>query len=264
MVETLLAFIPLLTLFLGIVQYTLLAAAQLVVQHAAVAGARSASVVLDDDPARYEDVERLVIDNGGARDDGASRDLLAVGDALLNAVPEVPSVAGLAAAIQGYGPRMALVRNAVYAKLAAIVPARALAAFAGAPGSSVLDALGRSPALRLAQAPLYLPITTAITFPRAPRSSSVFEDRVDATELLTIRVTHITTCTIPLVARLMCRSLEDLRGGEHAAELSRAPGAALQETLVEHGMRAVILQAEASMPLQDAPYRYASQREASP
>jgi Flp pilus assembly protein TadG len=53
MLEFLVAFVPVLVLFLGVLQLALLAVAQLAVQHAAIAGARSASVVLDDDPAAY-------------------------------------------------------------------------------------------------------------------------------------------------------------------------------------------------------------------
>lgn len=218
MVETLLAFLPLLMLFLGIVQQVLLAAAQLVVHHAAFVGARSASVVLDDDPARYNGAKRLDIQDEA---------------------------------------RVAPIRDAVHARLAAIVPPRALAALAGAPGSSVLDALGRAPAERLAQAPLYLPAVTAITFPRAPGSEALFEERVEPVDTITVRVTHLATCTIPLVAKIMCSALEDTEVGE----LERAPAASMLSALARSGIRGVVLQAEANMPLQDAPYRYASQPE---
>jgi hypothetical protein len=55
LLELLIAVVPVLVLFLGAVQLALLGAAQLVVHHAAITGARSAAVVLDDDPARYGD-----------------------------------------------------------------------------------------------------------------------------------------------------------------------------------------------------------------
>jgi Flp pilus assembly protein TadG len=58
MLEFLVAFVPVLLLFLGAVQLALLSVAELVVRHAAIAGARSAAVVLDDDPARYENEAR--------------------------------------------------------------------------------------------------------------------------------------------------------------------------------------------------------------
>ena len=265
MVETLLAFMPLFMLFLGVVQYVLLALAQLVVQHAAVAGVRSASVVLDDDPARYDGAERLTIHASAASDASSAGDLLAIGEAWLGVVPplpERPELPRLAGGMRGYGPRIAPIRNAVYAKLAAIVPARALAALAGAPGTSVLDALGRSPVVRLAQAPLYLPVTTAITFPSAPGSEALLDERVEKAGPVTVRVTHLVTCTIPLVAAIMCRSVESLDTEEGGSELDRAPGAALQPLLERAGVRGVVMRAEASMPLQHASYAYASQREA--
>jgi hypothetical protein len=170
---------------------------------------------------------------------------------------------GLAAQVaHGYGPRMQAIRNAVYIKLAAIVPSRALAGLLGSPGVSVLDTLGESPALRLVQAPLYLPVTTAITIPRAPGSRELFEDRVDPAELVTVRVTHLVTCSVPLVGALMCKGLAAAASPHGApdltAELERAPAAGFQAQLKRSAATA-ILQAEATLPLQRAPYAYASE-----
>lgn len=259
MVETLLAFMPLFTLFLGIVQYTLLAGAQLVVQHAAVAGVRAASVVLDDDPAHYGGAERLSI--AGDESDAALGNLAALASALVPGAPTVPRVAAsVTTGGRSYGPRMGPVRNAVYAKLAAIVPARAVGTLMGVPGVSVLDGLGTDPVLRLAQAPLYLPATTAITFPISPRVHDLFEERVDPAGLLTVRVTHVVTCTVPLVADIMCTPLGALLESEsqelRADELRRAPGATVQAVPAFRSVRVKLLQAEASMPLQRAPYQY--------
>jgi hypothetical protein len=258
MVETVIAFVPLFTLFLGIVQYTFLAAAQLVVRHAAVAGVRSASVVLDDDPARYGGAHELSIAEGEARD--ATHDLAAVARIALTAVPDAPELAGsVATDAAQYGARMGPIRNAVYAKLAAIVPARAFASLAGDHGVSVLDGIGVAPALRLIQAARYLPVATAITFPRDPGDAELFDDKVEPTGLLTVRVTHAATCTVPLVSAIMCRTLESLVSSEQAGELQHAPAAAHQHNESFARVRAIVLQGEASMPLQRAPYQYASQ-----
>jgi Flp pilus assembly protein TadG len=54
-VEFLVAFLPMLTLFLSIVQLADLYAAKLVVRHAAYRAARAGAVVFPDDPANYED-----------------------------------------------------------------------------------------------------------------------------------------------------------------------------------------------------------------
>jgi hypothetical protein len=225
MIETLLAFMPVFTLFLGIVQYVLLAIAQLVVHHAAVAGVRAASVALDDDPQFHAGAERLSLADGSC--DATSDPLAALAGVLLSDVPSDTN--GAAPRSSGVcGARVAPVRNAVYAKLAAIVPARADAALEGKPSPSVLEGLGTEPARRLLQARRYLPAATTIEFPRTPGSDELLEDRVEPGQLLTVRVTHITSCTVPLVNVLMC------------SELKKE------------------LRAEASMPLQSAPYSYAS------
>ena len=263
MVETLIAFVPLFTLFLGIVQYSFIAAAQLVVRHAAVAGVRSAAVVLVDDPARYDDAAELSVREGEARD--VTRDLAAVARLALTNVPDAPELSDdVATDTSDYGARMAPIRNAVYAKLGAIVPARAFASLEGEHGVSVLDGVGTAPALRLIQAARYLPVATAITFPRTPGDAELFDDKVEPIGLLTVRVTHAATCTVPLVSAIMCRKLASLATSAQASELQRAPAAQHQQDADFARVRAIVLQGEASMPLQDAPYMYASESEASP
>ena len=261
MVETLIAFVPVFTLFLGIVQYVLLSVAQLVVHHAAVAGVRSASVVLDDDPKHYGGAEPLSIVDGSG--DDASDPLNALASLLLTDVPSDSSSGSPNESVE-YGARMAPIRNAVYAKLAGIVPARAQQTLEGDPGVSVLDGLGTAPARRLMQARHYLPVTTAITFPRSPGATELFEDRVEPAGLLTVRVTHLTTCTVPLVNTIMCSTLASVLSSEQtaaaAAELQHAPAAQAQSNAATENLRVKVLQAEASMPLQAAPYPYASEQ----
>jgi len=57
-VEFLLAFMPILLLFLGLLQITVLYSARVLTQHAANRAARTASVVIDDDPGYYLGEER--------------------------------------------------------------------------------------------------------------------------------------------------------------------------------------------------------------
>ena len=85
-IEFLIAFPPVFLLFLGATQFALIAAAELVVRHAAIEGARAATVVLDDDPRHYGGAPRLQID--GEQD----------------------------------GPRMTAIRAAVHPRLVAIAP----------------------------------------------------------------------------------------------------------------------------------------------
>lgn len=261
MIETIIAFMPTFTLFLGIVQHCLLAAAELVVHHAAVAGVRSASVVLDDDPARYDGAHRLSLTEGQSED--VLGDFAAITAAVLGSPPQLDAVPAALGQPRPLGARLGPIRTTVYAKLAAIVPARAVAAMHGQPGVSVLDGLGEHPELRLLQAPLWLPITTAITFPRAPGDTALYEDHVPAGGPLTLRVTHITTCTVPIAAALMCPKLKDVLSSESnaklAAELAYAPAASGQSLRELSELRVKVLQAEATLPLQSATYPYASE-----
>jgi hypothetical protein len=69
-VEFLIAFLPVLTMFLCLVQLALLFSVKLLVEHAAVVGARTAAVVIGDDPKAYQgQVERgnEILPNTGAR-----------------------------------------------------------------------------------------------------------------------------------------------------------------------------------------------------
>jgi len=67
-VEFLIAFLPVYTFFLCLIQLALLFAVRLVTEHAAIDAARAAAVVIGDDPKRYngEKINRLTV-KGSAR-----------------------------------------------------------------------------------------------------------------------------------------------------------------------------------------------------
>jgi len=67
-VEFLVAFLPVFTMFLGLVQLMDLHQANVVVHHAAMLTARSAAVVLHDDPQYYNNVEMGQV-NGKRKED---------------------------------------------------------------------------------------------------------------------------------------------------------------------------------------------------
>ena len=221
MLEFLIAIVPLLVLFLGLLQLALLAVADLVVRHAAITGARAASVVLYDDPRYYAGAVQ-----GQARD----------------ADERAASTT-----------RMAEIRAAVQAPLAAIAP--------GTRVTSPLAELGD-----------YLRATTAITFPSAPDSELLLHDLAHA-ETVTVRVTHLLPCAVPLAGWLLCKRFgwsslrqrleldgADARTRRAIEELRNAPGAQAQQKLARKGVPLAVLQAEASVPAQAAPYRYASEQ----
>jgi hypothetical protein len=268
LLEFIIVFVPVFILFLGIVQLALLWAASLVVQHAAVAGVRSAVVVLDDDPRFYGGVKRGII--GGKSDGSTSQKEQAFADrlGLTDTNDEGPPSLG--------GPRMAAITRAVHTPLAAIAPEPSLAAgvFRSRP-ISVRDAIGAAPASRLlAGLSTYLPLATAVTFPRNPGSEQLFDKKVDAKDGVTVRVTHLVMCTVPIVAGLICDRLvwnpkaKRLSLGRNSkdpkerafAELKKAPDANRQASLIPLGTPALVLQAEATLPSQATLYPYEGEK----
>jgi hypothetical protein len=137
LVEFMIAFGPLLLVFLAAVQLALIGVAELVVCHAAVAGVRAAIVVLDDDPRFYAGEPRGSI--GPAPD----------------------------------APRMAAIRRAVAARMAAIPRG-----------------------------------DTVVTLPIAPLASTFFERRVEPSDTLTLRVVHRFGCHVPIASALLCERAE--------------------------------------------------------
>lgn len=269
-IEFIIAFVPVFLLFLGIVQLALLSAARQVVQHAAVTGVRSAIVVLDDDPRFYDNAERGSIVGERDTPDLSFERTLASRLGLTND-PSSDTTPALGE------PRMAAIRRAVHAPLAAIAPEPWLAArlLQASAAASVEQALGTTPGARfLFGFGFYLPMATAITFPVAPGSSQPLEGTLPLADRVTLRVTHHVLCVIPVVAGFMCDRLRwDLRRNRLTAdrapgdpiedalrELRRAPAAARQQALAWAGIPALVLQAEATLPSQSAAYSYESER----
>jgi Flp pilus assembly protein TadG len=232
MIEFLMAFPPIFALFLGAAQLALLAAADLVVRHAAIAGVRSAVVVLDDDPRHYEGAPRRRLD--------------------------------------GDGPRMAAIRSAVHAPLAAIAPDAALLARPGP--SDVALALGGVAGRMATGLGGYLATATAVVFPNAAGSAELREDEPTADPVV-LRVTYLVPCAVPVAGALLCRRLfwdteakrlvshdEDEATRRALEDLKRAPGAAGQAALALRRLPMAIMTAEAALPLHAAPYAYAGEQ----
>jgi hypothetical protein len=259
-VEFIIAFVPVFVLFLGIVQLALLSAAQLVVQHAAIAGARAASVVLDDDPRYYDGTARGDVSGTGA----SAEDSFEHG--LAHILGEGAPASG---SISLGGPRMAAIRRAVHVPLAAITPEPALLPYLIVPAArrSLMRVLGTSPASRLFFGlNFYLPLTTAVTFPKAPGSAELLGARITPNRSVTVRVTHLVPCAVPVVSVLMCGALDSASSGGDTrararAEINLAPGASMLSMF--RFTRVALMQAEASMPSQRAGYAYASEQTAS-
>lgn len=269
-VEFLIAFISIFVLFLGFIQLALLAVGSLVVQHAAVRAARTAAVVLDDDPVHYGNAERRNLLADGTADLAWEQRLAEqVGNTDDAAQPD-PMPRHL-----GYGGvRMAAIGRAAFAVLAAIAPAPGrVFEWLGQEHASVAGALGTGFAGRaLHGLTFHAPLTTAVTFPIAPGSTELRMGTLSPDAPVTVRVTHLFDCAVPISAALLCNTLAwnpdrgrlewlDQAAEDRAAfdELRSAPGARDHSLLALARARFTILRAEATFPAQSAPYLYASQ-----
>jgi TadE-like protein len=233
--EFLMAFMPMFLLFLGIIQLCFIGASSLVVQNAAMKGARAAMVVLPDDPFFYEGEDVLTLDFQGSSDNGKLIDGVAgklqEGDI---EAPEGGAGKGSESSKPGPGgPRLNQIRFAINVALAPIGPQPELLA-AWMPAGLGLDGIlntagvdlpklgirkgtiGTSPALRFFTGLLvYNPMAAAINFPREVGSTELlnagsdFDGKVvyKRNDMVTVRVTYLYPCTVPIVSRLICRSI---------------------------------------------------------
>lgn len=305
-VEFLISFVPFFLLFLGTIQLALIYASHLVVQHAAVLATRAAVVTLDDDPCFHRGEARGVLPLKERKDgDGfvqRALGMIGLGDATGNK---------LEGAGGNGGSKLKSVRNAAYLPLAALAPSpEQLAAMLPwatdalpvlRKDPSVRSALGEQPALRIAAGfAAYNRVASAITFPVEPGSKDLRDlstEEVGVDELVTVRVTYLFSCNVPVVRDIICESFLDMTGwtsakkridamraepsvdearklGEEiferlprrlryakqlAREMSRAEWKWLVPALASSRNKFVALRAEATLPNQGAPYQYASE-----
>lgn len=265
--EFLMAFMPFFLLFLATLQLAFIAAARIVVKHAAVMAARSAVLVIDDDP--YFDASsstrRKMLASGkqGAEPKGES--------ALLARVDTSP-ITRVGQERRGCD-RLKRVRQAAYLPLSVIAPppaqlarllpgSKLVAQVLGDEGPSVQDAIGTSPWARVAFGlGVYNRFASAVTFPERPGSQELRSLKGDGAlfaddEVVTVRLSYLFGCHVPLARDIVCRSF---RKREDLGELRHAERTDLQDLVLLSGERFVLLHAEASMPNQGAPYEYASE-----
>jgi hypothetical protein len=315
-VEFLIAFIPVFVMILGMVQSALLYTGHLIVQHAAATAVRAAIVVLPDDPARYDGAPQNTLAAGSDSSENSPLDALIafISQGSLAGLPSIPGLGGggseggsggsggpsdPSAVYYNRNARMKAIHDAASMPLLAISPsADQLAPSVFGRTSSVLDALGRdNPAMRgLTGAALYNRAALAVTFPTAPNART-FTNQYSGTDVpVTVRVTYLFHCAVPIARRIMCDDpisirfgsldearriiQEDLGGSPSPAdvanaarrlqewqrraernqvganELSTAPLSLATLAASLTGQRFAIVRAEATMPLQGANYQY--------
>jgi hypothetical protein len=213
-VEFLVVVGPLLLLFLGLAQLALACGAHLLVCHAAARAARAAIVILPDDheAASY------------------------AGDALNQVGSGAPGLETYAAAPGG--GRLDAIRRAARLTLAPASPsldALSSSSLAGAIGSSAPASIASALAGWTAYA-------VAVTFPDGEGGyRAAFEPKGS----VTVRVTFLFRCAVPVAASIMCRRWTDLDPA--AAEEISTNGNALAGLALAGGWRLLALTAERTL-----------------
>lgn len=262
-VEFLIVFMPLFFLFLTVCQFALLAAARLVVQHAALSGARSAIVILEDDPNHFGGAARGSLSKGNTTTTPSIEQVLA-------SLSGLPTWAASSVQAQGpqQGPRMAPIREAVEFPLLALAPREDTVS--RPQDGSVASSLGASAAGQIMFALGYTRAAAVITV-HLSGSDELAPDPVDPNAAISVHVTYLYTCGVPLVRALICRSLDSLLGTPQSRssfwslfgggsrtplgkrfELAEDPGGL--ERIAGRGTFFAPLSGEATLPNQGAAY----------
>lgn len=231
--EVVTCLVPVMILFLCAVQLSFLAVGRMVVGHAAVRGARAAIVLLEEDPRRMGGAPRGDLTAAGAGDARSE-----LGSVLARSLP-----AGIRPVSSAGGARLRAIADAVHAPLAVLAPGPSTHVFGDA--TSLYDALGGDgtggASTRFALGILvHGPAATQVTLRAAPGSSEIVS-RVDARGSVTVHVTYLQRCSVPVAARLMCSPAPS---GELGRRLSGLLGRAHFATV----------EAEATLPNQGAAY----------
>lgn len=214
-VEFLLVFLPVFLIFLGLVQASLLYTANIVVRHAANTAARAAMVVLDDDPAEYDDEARNDMTGEGGSEGSSSSSSNPLGG-FLDMTGEGSTTTSSDEGDSGDlgGKRVAAIRGAAQVALLSLSPpldnvvspqnVKAVSQAIGADASSTS---------RLAGAALYNQMAVAVTFPQRRGDNDNYRTTVGMRDPVTVRVSYLFSCAVPIVNRLICDSMVAIMTG---------------------------------------------------
>lgn len=241
-VEFLIAFVPLWVFFLCVIQVAFTAQADLVVKHSADSAARSAVVVLPDDPSEYGGEPQRSLHRNPVTASDIGRVLERVSSTLASSSSSQVMTTALSDQILLNLGKSRL--NTI--RLAAHVPVMSLAPVNVGHDSQPSIAKTVGAKRKLLTAFYYQPFALAVTFPG-------LRTNVANGPEITVRVTYAYQCTIPLARKLLCQSFRDL---DFEEELGKAffP---LAQTIVGGRFRGI--QREATLMIHDAPYEYRTQ-----
>ena len=216
-VEFLIVIMPFLTLFLGLTQLGLIFAADLLVEHAASTAARAAIVILPDDDknASYANIPVNTVGSAGS---GLSR-------------------YGSAPA----GGRLDEIKKAARLTLSPVSPS-----IDSLTSGSVASAIGDNIALSFMAGFLgWTRYAVAVTF---PDGNGGYKTTFGPKEPVTVRVTYLYKCSIPLAKNLMCSSFISL--GKTQRKTLLANGKMLAGISTAAGWSLIALEAERTLPNQ--------------
>lgn len=276
-VEFLVVFMPLFMLFLGMIQVGFLFTGKLVVSHAADSAARSAIVILPDDPEEY----------GGSGKHSINFNEVSSSGGVIGQITRVLGAFGIdvpSNLLSRGDYRLNMVRLAAFRPLMAIAPPPqavfdvdnpfALAGFFDGDeetAQDVLSVIGMENGSRIGQrffaGLLYTAQAASVTFPSGPGAggaptsgSQTFPaHNRDAPTPLTTRVTYGFVCLVPGAAKLMCNSWGALGSEQPEGRNELAGSVARGAALLNGNGLYYVLRAEATMSYQGALYTYRSE-----
>jgi TadE-like protein len=200
-VEFIICFIPMFVFFLGIVQLAFSYATKVVVQHAASKAVRTA-IVSEPEP------KRDCKDDSGSEDRGSDSQGF---DSLQDPFSSEPSTDGSGKGQASTGsPLLTKVRAAAYLPLAAMGPPVAAYPVIDDVLGSIGGGLGQYTTRFAAAYFVYNRGHAAVTFRN--EQGEVYEPEKLEAGPVTIHVSYLHYCMIPLVSRIMCNPLYDLAG----------------------------------------------------
>lgn len=256
--EFLFAFFPIFLLFLAVVQLSLAGSARVVVGQAANQAARSAMVVLEEDPEQYDGVPRGMLSEGDPNPDESLESLLEE----LELASNLPSPER---EDPQQGARMEPIRTAGSVPLLSLAPSRG----GWQKETSVGDGVRGGWADDFPFSIFYTRAASQITVHQGATSEQLAVEPVAPDALVRVRVEYLYQCSIPLVRNLLCDELSDLLDepeedlGETVRQVVRdvlpfqeretQPFQRLREE-APGGARFVRLIGEASLPNQGAKY----------
>jgi len=222
MMEFLVALMPVMLAFLGLVQFSFAAVAKLVVHHSASLAARAAIVVIEESDnvpgvpvGIYRGLPSGLVETHPPKNSAAT-------DTARSAVQRIASQVrrpgtmtekfkSLFRSLKGGSSRIDHIRAAAYIPLLTISPnilSEGLAFLAGdiTANDTVKTSIGEAGLGRVVGAFIYNLGAVAVTFPEAPGAKQFKKEAYGYDQDVTVRVSYLFRCRVPLVSLFMCDS----------------------------------------------------------